>query len=93
MPKQEVSFIEVPVTINYDQNRVIGQLRIDKSQLPPRINWTLAPTALVKDMHIDTDKETGKRVSIVTDYELLEVSIIPDHLLKRFTKDGGEVLE
>lgn len=70
-------YIEIPVTNQFNPDHVIGQLRIDKTQLPNKPNYLFAIGGVVKDGQMQPSERLGREVYTITDFELQEIALIP----------------
>lgn len=59
------SYVEVPVVLNFDHEKIVGSVRILKSVLPPTPRWCLSLGYRKTDEAPD-------------EYQLMCVSIVPD---------------
>lgn len=68
--------IELPVSIGFDNSKIVGKLIISKDALPPTPDYTFA---------------LGYRYISGTEYELLEVSIVLDVYYARYLEQYGKI--
>ncbi len=68
-----------PVTVGYDHSAEIGKISLDVDKLPTRAAYCFAIMGSVGYMHYEPDAKSkrGARV-VLDDFELTEVSLIPD---------------
>jgi len=73
-------FIEVPVCVNFEQDKQIGTLRLRKDALPDQPNWVLSIGYKVLGRTEDM---------AVSSYELVHVSIVNDSDYVAYLKQQG----
>ena len=76
--------ITVPVLDGLQEDNIIGYLTINRDRLPKNTDWVLSLGFLVKECDLDEDYRT-----VVTEYELLSVSLQTDTNYMEYLKDQG----
>jgi len=74
----EPEYISVPVTMNYDSNKPIGELRVDKRFLPKGAGYLFAVGGICKDSRMEWNDRLGREIQVITDFELTEVTLLPE---------------
>jgi len=64
--------ITVPVVLDWDSTKPIGQLTIDETRIPSTPDWVLSLGYMAKDFTLDNGELT------VNTYDLVQVSLLHD---------------
>lgn len=79
MPKRKNDqYIKLPVTVGYDPDKVIGHIRVNQAALPQQPNYVFAVGGIAHDSRVEWDESLGRQVNVITDFELTEITLLPE---------------
>ena len=85
----EELYITVPVTDNFNTNKVIGSLSVLKSELPKSPNFVFSLGFKALDCIDNSSKDTIHDTPYTGNYELVEVSIVHDTIYHKYLQQIG----